>query len=38
MDFVAISGNTGVAYILDRQGKKYKQLQLPENRAVKEME
>ena len=35
---MSVSGTSGLVHILDRQGKKYKQLSLPENRPVKEME
>ena len=37
-NLIAVSGGSELVHILDRQGKKYKQLTLPENRPVKEME
>lgn len=37
-NFIAVSGGGGLVHILDRQGKKFKQLTLPDNRPVKEME
>ena len=37
-NFVAVSSTGGLVHILDRQGKKFKQLTLPDNRPVKEME
>lgn len=35
---LAVSGGSELVHILDRQGKKYKQLTLPENRPVKDLE
>jgi WD repeat-containing protein 19 len=37
-NLVAVCGTIGLVHILDRQGKKYKQLALSENRPVREME
>ncbi|OMJ78816.1 hypothetical protein SteCoe_21300 [Stentor coeruleus] len=37
-NLIAVSGGGSLVHILDRQGKKYKQLTLPENRPVKDLE
>ncbi|CAG9314821.1 unnamed protein product [Blepharisma stoltei] len=35
---VAVCGSSGIVHILDRQGKKYTELSLPENRPLKELD